>query len=314
LLLLAPGKGSEPLQGTLSCYDLRDIPSYEALSYAWGDPRSDDIIRIQIGKDFTPHISPNLFAALRKLRLPLKPRRLWIDALCINQHDVREKGHQVRLMDEIYRQANNVLIWLGEETEHSCFGMEALAFFSDEAVRVSDAPWLKGPPEVWQRGIHDVMGRPWFSRIWVVQEAALSRKATIICGTHEMSWTNDLASVRGFARSIKLAAISPAWFETGLKDVDMDGFLSLLELQLRQANTSEELLSPDILDVVYAMRHRSATDPRDKIFALLNLTEGRDVKDRIFPNYEMSLHQVYEHFIKALEGGTLGNVSEGLKG
>jgi hypothetical protein len=261
LFLLAPGKGFEPLRGTFSCHSLEDIPSYEALSYAWGNEQSAETC--QIGHYGTATISSNLLAALRKLRLPGNTRLLWVDALCINQHDISERGHQVQLMDEIYRRADNVLIWLGEETKHSHFGMEALAFFSSKALSVSDAPWLKGPPELWHRGLHDIMTRPWFSRIWVVQEAALSRKATIICGTHEMSWTNDLTSVRAFARSIKLASMSPAWFETDLKDVNMDGFLGLLDLQLRQANSSEELPSPDILDVAYAMRHRNATDPRD---------------------------------------------------
>lgn len=216
--------------------------------------------------------------------------------------------NQVQLMDEIYRQADNVLIWLGEKKEHSHFGIEALASFSDKAASLSNAPWLQGPPELWKKGIQDIMARPWFFRIWVVQEAVLSRKATIICGTDQMSWTNDPPSVRAFARSIKLAALSPGWSEVGLTDVSLDGFLGLLELQLRQSVALEKIPPPDILDVAYSMRHRQATDPRDKIFAFLNLAESRVVKHQFQVDYRKTLHEVFDDFTRVLESGDLGAV------
>ena len=40
---------------------------------------------------------------------------LWLDALCINQEDLRERNHQVGLMRSIYINTDNVLLWLGEE-------------------------------------------------------------------------------------------------------------------------------------------------------------------------------------------------------
>lgn len=303
---LGPGKDSEPLEGSFYHHDIHKHPSYEALSYVWGDSRGYEVCHV--GKSHGIRITTNLSTALRRLRLPHRSRLLWIDALCINQEDIHERSHQVQLMDEIYRRADNVLIWLGEKTEHSYFGIEALASFSDKTASLSNAPWLQGPPELWKKGIQDVMARPWFFRIWVVQEAVLSRKATIICGTDEMSWTNDPPSVRAFARSIKLAVLSPGWSEIGLADVSLDGFLGLLELQLRQSVAPEKVPPPDILDVAYAMRHRQATDPRDKIFAFLNLAEGRVVKEQLPVGYHKTLQEVFDDFTRVLEGGDLGAV------
>jgi len=45
--------------------------------------------------------------------------RLWVDALCINQHDLQEKSDQVRMMGEIYRRSWNVMVWVGPEKDFS---------------------------------------------------------------------------------------------------------------------------------------------------------------------------------------------------
>ena len=54
-----------------------------------------------------------------RLRYPKKVRKLWIDALCLKQEDLVEKGQQVRLMPRIYSTARRVLAWLGEATENT---------------------------------------------------------------------------------------------------------------------------------------------------------------------------------------------------
>ena len=92
------------------------VPSYEALSYAWGDPKCTNNIRIGEAK---LGVATNLYVALQYLRSETKPRVLWIDAICINQTDLPERGQQVRIMDSIYRGAECVLAWLGERNESS---------------------------------------------------------------------------------------------------------------------------------------------------------------------------------------------------
>lgn len=121
-----------------------------------------------------------------------------------------------------------------------------------------------------------------------------------MCGDDEMSWNNNRECVRAFVRAMKLASISPAWSEAGFQEINMDGFISLLELQLSQTYSAEELPSPDLLDIAYAMRHKQATDRRDMIYALLNLREGNTIRDEFHPDYRKSVHELYDDLIKIL--------------
>ncbi|KAL5115586.1 hypothetical protein ACEQ8H_006562 [Pleosporales sp. CAS-2024a] len=87
---------------------------YESVSYAWGDQQPTERLAM---KGTSPRrfvmIRPNVDVMLRSLRSARNQRRLWIDALCINQGDIEEKGIQVQFMEEVYRQAKCILVWLG---------------------------------------------------------------------------------------------------------------------------------------------------------------------------------------------------------
>jgi hypothetical protein len=83
---------------------------FEALSYTWGNGQSFETITIN---DASVHIGANLETALRYIRSPDTPRTLWIDALCINQNNNAEKGHQVQKMCQVFSLATTVLAWLG---------------------------------------------------------------------------------------------------------------------------------------------------------------------------------------------------------
>jgi hypothetical protein len=85
---------------------------YEALSYVWGSQICD----LKITCNDRPfYVTTNCLLALRYLRKKAKIRFLWVDAICIDQSSNAERGHQVELMGEIYKFANNVIIWLGEQ-------------------------------------------------------------------------------------------------------------------------------------------------------------------------------------------------------
>ena len=76
-------------------------------------------------------MTANLATFLRTRRHGLshttkKPGVVWIDALCINQDDTREREQQIMLMRSIYQHAASLLIWLGEETGDSNLAMDLL--------------------------------------------------------------------------------------------------------------------------------------------------------------------------------------------
>jgi hypothetical protein len=97
----------------------KDHPQpYEALSYVWGIPSGTCELYCGSG---TLQLTPNCESALRSLRYDSKLRKIFVDAICIDQsseeHSVAERNQQVKLMGEIYKQAYRTLIWLGDGSE-----------------------------------------------------------------------------------------------------------------------------------------------------------------------------------------------------
>ncbi|KAF2999466.1 hypothetical protein E8E13_008243 [Curvularia kusanoi] len=83
---------------------------YEAISYVWGDPNDRKTIYLH-GHTFT--VTKNLYSALLHMRRT-EERILWVDALCINQGDMEERASQVQQMGSVYKQADVVVVYVGE--------------------------------------------------------------------------------------------------------------------------------------------------------------------------------------------------------
>lgn len=101
----------------LKVFDLDDCPGYFALSYAWGSPEDGTSTIMLKGEWF--QVRQNLHSALaaisHQVRSPVSwpwdhYTHFWIDAICIDQNNVDERNHQVRLMADIYGRAHCVLV------------------------------------------------------------------------------------------------------------------------------------------------------------------------------------------------------------
>ena len=117
LLTLLPAAVGTPLRCHIIECQGRSDTTYEALSYTWNDPVFPEAIYVcdtADQKERSVPITENLYNALRRLRATV-PRTLWIDALCIDQSNLQEKGHQVAYMGRIYCEASCVIVWLGED-------------------------------------------------------------------------------------------------------------------------------------------------------------------------------------------------------
>ena len=126
LLKLLPASNDaddNPLSCGLEDCRLSANPSYEALSYTWGQPIFPEILHTDNG---ILKITENLTLALRRLRFKERVRYLWIDAVCINQNDATDKSRQVAMMGSIYRSARRVICWLGQADESMNDAMETL--------------------------------------------------------------------------------------------------------------------------------------------------------------------------------------------
>ena len=113
LLHLVPGEEDEKLWCTFSVVSLDDNPEYEAASYVWGSWEDPGCIEVGADEEVVS-ITKNLQSVLRNVRSEEGPRTLWVDALCINQQDLAERGSQVGIMARVYEQAKCVLAYLGD--------------------------------------------------------------------------------------------------------------------------------------------------------------------------------------------------------
>ena len=127
LISLLPGPFHSDLELALITYSPAEAPSYEALSYTWGDASSQITVLIN-GEPAS--IRTNLDIALRHLRDEEESRTLWVDAVCINQRDVLERSQQVNRMRYIYSGAQHTIIWMGEEGDDSDWVFRAVDVMS----------------------------------------------------------------------------------------------------------------------------------------------------------------------------------------
>ncbi|KAJ0114919.1 HET-domain-containing protein [Diaporthe amygdali] len=297
LFFLHPGSDDDIVTGHMECRGMEQPrKEFEALSYVWG--ATDDCAIILID-DTSVSVTKSLEAALRHLRFPDRPRTLWIDYVCINQHDIDERNRQVAMMGSIYWQAITVLVWLGEATPDTAAGIKVLSYLANEPRPQPRPVWQDYPPSVVRAGLLDIMNRPWFQRMWVVQEIGRSSSASLICGRHEVKWqSNDCITVKRFVRMIKYAEISPQWEHMGLGTVNMQPLLDMLDLQIgEQLDRSwggTHRSAPDFLDIAHSMRHKLCSDPRDKLFGIYGIVEHSLHNEDFKPDYTMTVGQMYE--------------------
>jgi len=168
LRLLPNGDEKAPIQCQLFHYSLqksgKPTHSYDALSYVWGGPDKPRFISISEHNSTSRHdfpVTENLHEALSRLRHRSIERIIWVDAVCIDQENDREKEQQIQFMAKIYGQANCVVAWLGKAADDSDRALEE--------IRVAGG---KEGTNVWDtapvpQAVLALLQRPWFRRIWV---------------------------------------------------------------------------------------------------------------------------------------------------
>lgn len=276
LLYLLPGSNEAPLSCSLRIVSLSKLPVYEAISYTWGKPIFS--ASIECSPQGRLPITENLSAALLHLRLTDRIRVLWADAICINQQDLVERSHQVTLLRDTFEGAENVIVWLGEDTGDANEAFEILQAIDSSSSHIEILDLLDS-----ERGkaLGKLLERSWFRRIWVVQELVCARKATIKCGNHSMEWEN----FSNIAERLRLSGCHDLIFDPR---VDRALYiLSCMGVERRKGNTHLELL-------LYSYRRCLASDPRDKVFALVRLGNSQ-IATAYTPDYSTDVVEVYRN-------------------
>ena len=311
LLELLPGKVSAAIKIRIKVVEFTNFtyrPAYEALSYVWGSA-TEDLAQIHVeGQiDTTLNITRNLALALPFLRYETEPRTLWIDAISINQRDVEECSQQVSKIYEIYRGASRVIVWLGEEANDSDI---ALRLFEDISAsvemdvrrqlvvfRIDADPMNRDcvrPCRKTSYAILHLLGRSWFSRLWVAQEVRAARSSAILmCGQRCVLWRSFCTGIFYIFNentTLSLDACDRDTYYQRRRAVYMLVNMVQAELAMRDL---------DFFDIRCSTAHLRCTDPRDYIYALQGLLLPEKTMK---PDYRKTVEQVYEdstsHIIK----------------
>ncbi|KAK8139441.1 hypothetical protein PG984_002821 [Apiospora sp. TS-2023a] len=208
---------------TLKTVSLRDSPKFTALSYVWGDPR----IKEEISLNGRSHkVTANLARALRTVgyhwlkyfgNRPLDTLQLWVDALCINQGNITERGEQVKLMEHIFSSAELVIASMDSEGETQREQTEialtttnklyAVLIHNDGNYKFSKEDmeafkWVEEAPFLNAASVHEEIDsvpsplsalerfyteHPYFRRMWILQEILVSRDLILVSGFHSTS-------------------------------------------------------------------------------------------------------------------------------
>jgi hypothetical protein len=261
---------------------LDEFPGYEALSYVWGDPEITFPILID-GQSY--HVTENLHVALQKMRRKTEPRLMWVDAICIDQGDSAEKSQQVEMMGSIFANSKSVAVWLGDYLSHGFTEAEAQAAFDVIHMIAESKPReLETAYERVSGALHAIMDSPWWLRSWTVQEIVLASSAIVIWGSVLISWDilQAAASVLIGDETPDLPFEMPSVFDGHRFTGPIVGIKCLKDRKSR--NDSQ-------LEILWRVRHRSSTDPRDKIFAVAALLpEDSNIK----ADYFLSTVQLYQ--------------------
>jgi hypothetical protein len=271
------------------CKDnIRD--EYTALSYVWGNPSTSQSILVN-GKAF--NITTNLFHALRDLRDNHKVRRLWIDAICIDQSNVKEKNRQVSIMGSIYTLAQHTVIHLGDFT----FPVH-LAFRELTGRPLTSWTGLEDPLQhiaTIRHAARDIMGQPWFTRVWIFQELVLSRDPWIQYGEFRMKWDEFCEAVEVLKNRVN--GPNGNYIETELHR-NLRVLQDMQDIRRKfQSAKSASLISPcALIDILQARRGFRASDPRDRVFAHLGIAaplQNKATKYNVQVNYNQSVSEIY---------------------
>jgi len=301
---------------------LHDGRPYEALSYCWGDLSE----RVPITLNGSIHfVTKNLHKALQHLRSQSRMKTMWIDALCINQDDLKEREHQVKLMGDIYMRAQRVLVWLGSEDDdtHLAFWFFQQIDHEDDLDGVypktnkpgtslryrHDIPDSAHQPEVQDdrdfhgvpsevvASVYRVLDKPWWHRVWVIQEFAFAREIFFLCGRFLSS---EYALKRCYDITIEETSRT-----TGRRDLLDEGVLAAgvfadraSLFQVRAAVQAGAKLS--LLELLIQFRTFKATDARDKVYSLLNLMEPEPYQGGILVDYGISVEECYRQVAATL--------------
>ncbi|KPM41988.1 hypothetical protein AK830_g4599 [Neonectria ditissima] len=283
---------------------------YDALSYTWGNSTKTDMITVNHN---SLGITENLHAALIHLRSPVEERRLWIDAICIDQTNIQERNHQVQLMKRIFSGASSVIVWLGgaegdvgsalqmmQDSMSSEYGDDAFNTLNTFQKVLNALSNVFKYSENLLKGLTKLFNRSWWRRMWIVQEVVMARDLVVLLGDIIVPWSFLTRLCYEIQQNeYRQQPLGPLFRACGYK--------RFTALQNFRENGSIPLAR-----LLQDTRDYQASDPRDKLYALLGITSDVTTAELI-PDYAKPVERVFEDLVKfvAMQQDNLDILSSG---
>ncbi|KAI7331796.1 hypothetical protein KC315_g4976 [Hortaea werneckii] len=320
-LLVRRGSNTEPLDCVLQhAYLFENPPSFETVSYAWGDVHACH--QILVNSHSLP-VSANCAQVLRRMRHPDQDRLLWINAVCIHQDDLRKRSWQVSMMADIYSSAQCNLIWLGEcpyivasaaaTAVRSIMGqvqeeIKEMCRFHETVVHaqygVSKHSTHRMHVDFDFSSLLQLFACPWFKRLWVVQEVALARQNICHYGDLQIPFKDTIRTARWLLHKQNHLHFR-FWDETGLGNAAM--IWKYADTEHGTFGNNMTRAPATLFNLLDDLQSFEVHEPRDHVYGLLGLHQR--LRESSSPS---SLLQVdYEKAIASvLRDGTLYAVRE----
>ncbi|KAF2140653.1 uncharacterized protein K452DRAFT_319554 [Aplosporella prunicola CBS 121167] len=323
LVTIEPGAWKDEIRCSLQTVVFDDKPSYQALSYVWGDLESTRTIYLN---NHEIQVTESLWYALRRLR-GQSPRTMWIDAICINQKDDEEKSCQVAMMRDIFKECKEAILWLGEDecdisgpdivptspSARRAFELLGILSIDDHlpeipcfSVTKNAEVTLKDEYRPHLEALRALAKLPWWTRLWIVQEAAVPANATFVYASESCPADVLVASKVVF---LKHSTCCDFWWtelfqqqrQTGIAfNAIFDSLIPILSTRGRyQAGIRHDL---------FLQRHTccqlQATNPRDLIYALIGILRDHE-SAKFMVNYSQPTEEVFAQaaFYSMLQNG-----------
>jgi hypothetical protein len=274
LLYLFPGDDDDELVCAFTRVSLDDQPDFEAISYVWGDWKDPGSIENALVEEAIP-ITKNLQSVLRNVRLRDRWRVLWVDALCINQQDLDERGSQVQMMADIYHSATRVLAYLGDHFDGCELAFEAMRQLSEDKTlhfvsHLTPGLNINGSgleaPEMMEN-MRNFFDTPWITRAWTVQEFVCAKDVVFLYGKMTTSWEIPMMTCQNFFENHLMCCnedlLSYRHYEAFKREMENWAHLHIASMRCHFGCTS--LYQLDLF------RRRIASDQRDKVYSFVGL-------------------------------------------
>ncbi|KAM0354803.1 hypothetical protein ACHAPU_000627 [Fusarium lateritium] len=304
---------------------LDEKPQYWALSYTWGtDPPSLPIFCVDGQSIALLRITPNCASALRHLRDDREDRTLWVDGICIDQTSMEERSSQVALMGEIYTDAARVVVWLGESDGSSNQAISLLQQIGDvrsilgsttnhreqadpatraiaiQKVHANARELTNGIDIEKDDFINSLFERPWFHRMWTVQEVTLplAPRVDVLCGRSTINWvtlwqaTDILGAIRYNDTSMGPAMRLLRYISQSMTVHLVPGVKHFMK------NIPDRKLDIELSLLLTLCRAKLATEAKDKACALYGLLDVLGIK-LAKPDYQKPLAGIFTEITTA---------------